>query len=81
MNNDINALFERIISLYDSGGDPNKMLNSMINSHPNINQMGIQFNNMTQGKSRPEAYMQMAKQLGLNDKNMQGLARIMGVKQ
>lgn len=81
MNVDINQTFERIIALYDSGGDPNKMMSSMLQMHPNINQASTQFNNMIGGKSRPEAYMQMARQLGLNEKNLQGLARIMGVKQ
>lgn len=78
---DINQVFERIIALYDSGGNPQQMMTSMVRANPNINQFATQFSNMTKGQSRNDAYMQIAKQLGLNDKNMQGLARMLGVKQ
>lgn len=78
---DINQTFERIIALYNSGGDPNKMMQTMYSNTPNINQMATQFNNMMQGKSRPEVYMQMAKQLGLNEQNMKGLEMMLGIKQ
>lgn len=81
MNGDINQFFSQIITLYNNKGDPNAMLQSLYQQNPNINQMSTQFNNMMQGKSRPEAYMQMAKQLGLNEQNLQGLAKILGVKQ
>ena len=78
---DINQFFSQIITLYNNKGDPNAMMQSLYQQNPNINQMSTQFNNMMQGKSRPEAYMQMARQLGLNEQNLQGLAQILGVKQ
>lgn len=81
MNGDINQFFSQIIALYNNKGDPNAMMRSLYQQNPNINQMSTQFNNMMQGKSRPEAYMQMARQLGLNEQNLQGLAQILGVKQ
>jgi hypothetical protein len=77
---DINKIFEQIISLYDSGGNPSQMMASMVQANPNINQFSTQFNNMTKGMTRNDAYMQIAKQLGLNEKNIQGLARMLGVK-
>lgn len=80
MTQDINQLFERIIALYDSNGDPNQLINNLIQTNPNINKFGTQFNNMTQGQSRPQAYMQMARQLGLNEKNLAGLSRMLGIK-
>ena len=81
MNGDINQFFAQIINLYNNKGNPNAMMQSLYQQTPNINQVSTQFNNMMQGKSRPEAYMQMAKQLGLNEQNLQGLAKILGVKQ
>jgi hypothetical protein len=56
------------------------MMASMVQANPNINQFSTQFNNMTKGMTRNDAYMQIAKQLGLNEKNIQGLARMLGVK-
>lgn len=80
MYGDINQLFERVIALYDSKGDPRQMMSSIVQMNPNINQFSSQFNNMTQGQSRPQAYLQMAKQLGVNDKNLDGLSRMLGIK-
>lgn len=77
---DLNMLVERIIALHDSGGNPNQMMQSMIQRHPNVNQMGNQLQNMTQGMPLNQFYMQLAKQGGLSEKNLQGLARILGVK-
>lgn len=79
--NDINQTISRIIALYDSKGDPNKMMQQMLAKHPNINGMSTQFNNMTQGMDRKQAYLQIAKQRGVSEENIKGLARIMGVKQ
>lgn len=79
--NDINQTISRIIALYDSKGDPNKMMQQMLTKHPNINGMSTQFNNMTQGMDRKQAYLQIAKQRGVSEENIKGLARIMGVKQ
>lgn len=76
---DINQTLERIIALYDSGGDPNKIMQSMYQQHPNISQMNIQYQNMAQGRSTTEVLMQLAKQGGVNQKNLEGLARILGV--
>ena len=78
---DINQIFENIIALYDSKGNPNQMMSSFMQMYPNINNFSTQFNNITKGYSKPQAYMQMAKQLGLNEKNLEGLSRILGVKQ
>lgn len=80
MNTDLNFTIEKIIALYDSGGNPNQMMQSMINQNPNVNQLGTQFNNMTQGRSVPEFLIQLAKQGGINDKNIEGLKRIFKIK-
>ena len=78
---DINQTFETIIALYNSGGNPNTMIQTMYANNPNMNKMATQFNNMMQGKSRNEAYIQIAKQLGLNEQNMKGLEKMLGIKQ
>ena len=78
---DINQLFEQIFALYNSKGDPNKMMQMMYQQNPNISQYGPQFNSMIANKSRPDAYMEIAKKIGLNEQNLQTLGQILGVKQ
>lgn len=80
MGNDINQQLERIIALYDSGGNPNTIMQQMFGKNPQINQLGTQYMNMKQGMSDKDFCMQLARQAGINDKNLQGLARILGVK-
>lgn len=81
MGNDINQQLERIIALYDSGGNPNVIMQQMLQRNPQINQLNTQVSNMKQGMSNSEFYMQLARQAGVNEKNLQGLARMMGVRQ
>lgn len=76
---DINSVLERIISLYDSGRDPMFIMQTMTQRLPNVQQMGVQFQNMTQGRSSTEVLMQLAKQGGASQQNLDGLARILGV--
>ena len=76
---DINSVLERIISLYDGGKDPMTIMQSMMQRLPNVQQMGVQFQNMTQGRSSTEVLMQLAKQGGASQQNLDGLARILGV--
>ena len=75
---DINQRLEQIIALYDSGGDPNKLMQSMFINNSNIQQIGVQYRNMMQGRTQKDAFLQMAKQQGVTDKNIQNFCRILG---
>jgi hypothetical protein len=78
--NDLNAQIEQIIALYDSGGDPNKVINNIIQKNPMVNQLGTQYKNMSEGRNPKEFLLQLARQSGVSEQNIQGLARILGVK-
>lgn len=80
MNADINQTIERIIALYNSGGNPNQIMQTMISKHPNINQMGTQLQNMANGRNMSEFLLQLAKQNGVSEQNIRGLAQILGAK-
>ena len=80
MNADINQTIERIIALYNSGGNPNQMMQTMISKNPNITQMGTQLQNMAQGRNMSEFLLQLAKQNGVSEQNIRGLAQILGAK-
>lgn len=77
---DLNQLIEQIIALHDRGGNPNQMFQQMVLGNNNINQMATQFQNMKQGRSNTEVLMQLARQGGVSQKNLEGLARILGAK-
>ena len=78
--NDLNKQIEQIIALHDSGGDTNKVMQAMFQRTPAMNQLGTQYQNMAQGRNPKEFLLQLAKQGGVSEQNIQGLARILGVK-
>ena len=77
---DINQTLEQIIRFYDSGGNPQQVMQTMMQQNPQMNQMQTQMRNMAQGRSPQEFILQMAKQNGVSEQNLQGLARILGAK-
>lgn len=77
---DINQTLEQIIRFYDSGGNPQQVMQQMFQQNPQMNQMQTQMQNMAQGRSPKDFILQMAKQNGASEKNLQGLARILGAK-
>lgn len=80
MNNNLNQMIENVINFYNSGGNPNEFMQSIIRNNPNINMFNTQLKNMAQGKNMTEFLLQLAKQNGVNEKNLEGLARILGAK-
>lgn len=79
---DLNQIIERIIWMHDNGGNPQQMMKQIIQPNMPIQQMATQYNNMKQGRTNAETIMQLAKQSRMvSEQNLQGLARILGVKQ
>lgn len=79
-NNDINSTIENIINLFDRGGNPQQVMQTMMQRNPQINVMQTQLQNMAQGRSPRDFIMQYAKQNGVSEKNLQGIARIFGAR-
>ena len=84
-NGDINQRVEAILNLANSGGNPQTVMNQMMSRGFNSNTQQLntafaQMKNMANGRSMPEFYIQMLKQNGLNEKNAEGLAKLLGVK-
>ena len=77
---DINQTIERIIALHDSGGNPSQFMQTIMSQNPSINQYSSQLTNMSKGMTKPQFYLQLARQGGVSEQNIKGLARIMGVK-
>lgn len=75
---DINETIEQIIRFYDSGGNPQQVMQNIMQQGTPIGQVQTQMKNMAQGRSPKEFILQMAKQNGVSEQNLQGLARILG---
>ena len=80
MTQDINSTIQNIIALYNSGGNPQQIMQQMMQRTPQINQMQTQLQNMAQGRSPQEFLIQLARQNGVSEENIQGLSRILGGK-
>ena len=84
-NGDINQRVEAILNLANSGGNPQAVMQQMMSRGFNANNQQLntaynQMKNMANGRSMSEFYIQMLKQNGLNDKNAEGLSRLLGIK-
>lgn len=79
-NGDINQAIENIIALYDRGGNPQQVMQSIMQRNGQVGQMQAQLQNMAQGRSPREFILQIARQNGVSDKNIQELSRILGGK-
>ena len=78
MSQDINSTIQNIIALYNSGGNPQQIMQQMMQRTPQINQMQKQLQNMAQGRSPQEFLIQLARQNGVSEENIQGLSQILG---
>ena len=77
---DINQTLERIIALYNSGGNPQQVMQQMMQKNPQVGQVQSQLQNMAQGRNPAEFILQLAKQNGASEQNLQGLAKILNKK-
>lgn len=77
-NNNINQTIENIIALYERGGNPQQIMQNMMQKNSQIGQFQTQLQNMAQGRTPQEFLMQLARQNGVSEKNLQGLSRILG---
>lgn len=80
MGNDINQSIENIIAFYERGGNPQQVMQTMMQRNGQIGQFQTQLQNMAQGRNPKEFLMQLARQNGVSEKNLQGLSRILGIK-
>lgn len=77
---DINQILEQIIAFYNSGGNPKQIMKQMVWQNSQLTQMQTQMENMAQGKTPQEFILQIAKDNGVSEQNLQGIARILGAK-
>lgn len=75
---DINSMLEQIIQFYNSGRNPQELMQRFVPN--NLEQMKQKMQNMAQGRSPAEFIMQLARQNGASEQNLNGLAQILGAR-
>lgn len=75
---DINSMLEQIIQFHKTGRNPQELMQRFMPN--NLEQMKQKMQNMAQGRSPAEFIMQLARQNGASEQNLQGLAQILGAK-
>ena len=75
---DINSLLQQIIQFYNSGRNPQELMSRFMPN--NLNEMKQKMQNMAQGRSPAEFIMQLARQNGASEQNLNGLAQILGAR-
>lgn len=71
-------MLEQIIQFYKSGRNPQELMGRFMPN--NLEQMKQKMQNMAQGRSPAEFILQLARQNGASEQNLQGLAQILGAK-
>lgn len=71
-------MLEQIIQFHKSGRSPQELMGRFMPN--NLEQMKQRMQNMAQGRSPAEFILQLAKQNGASEQNLQGLAQILGAK-
>lgn len=77
---DINQTIQALVNLHDRGRNPQELMQMFTqnNGVGQLNQMKAQMQNMAQGRSPKEFILQIARQNGASEQNIQQLARILG---
>ena len=73
MNNNVNQLLQSIFAMKNAGRNPQQILQMMVQSNPQMQSALATLKNMANGRSPQEFIMQLARQNGVNEQNMQTL--------
>lgn len=78
MNNgyDVNQALQGLFQMRNAGRNPQQIMQMLIQRNPQYSQMLTQIRNMSQGRSTKEFVMQLARQNGVNDQNLQMLSQM-----
>lgn len=78
MNNgyDVNQALQSVFQMRNAGRNPQQIMQMLIQRNPQYSQMLTQIRNMSQGRSTKEFVMQLARQNGVNDQNLQMLSQM-----
>jgi hypothetical protein len=73
MNNDINSRIQAIIQLKQQGLTPQSAMQMLMQRNPNYQIAMQRLNNMAQGRDMKDFVMQLARQNGVSQENLQAI--------
>lgn len=73
MNNNINNVISQIMALKKQGMTPQAVAQMMFHQNPQLQMYQTQLKNMSNGKNPQEFVMQLARQNGVTEENLQGM--------
>ena len=77
MGNDFNTFLQNLMSFKQSGRNPAQLMQMMMQRNPQYNQLMTTLKNMAQGRNPREFIIQLAKQNGVSEQNIQQMLQIM----
>lgn len=80
MNNDINSRIQAIIQLKQKGLTPQSAMQMLMQRNPNYQIAMQQLQNMAQGRNMKDFVMQLARQNGVSQENLQAIQGLFGNK-
>lgn len=80
MNNNLNGLISQIMSLQQQGKNPQAVMQMLMQRNPNYQQTMQRLQNMAQGRDMKSFVMQLARQNGVNEQNLQAIQGLFGNK-
>ena len=80
MNNDINSRIQAIMQLKQKGFTPQSAMQMLMQRNPNYQIAMQQLQNMAQGRDMKSFVMQLARQNGVSQENLQAMQNMFGGK-
>ena len=75
-NGDINQTIQSILQMRNAGQNPQMIMQMILQRNPQYQQLLTQMQNMAQGRNPRDFIMQLAKQNGVSEQNMQALQQM-----
>lgn len=77
--NDINQMLQSIFAMKNQGRNPQQIMQMLMQNNPQYKQTLATLQNMANGKSPQEFIMQLAKQNGVNEQNMESIMQMFNI--
>lgn len=77
-NNQMNQVIQGLLQMKNAGRNPQQVMQMLMQRNPNYQQAITTLQNMAQGRNLQEFIMQLAKQNGVTQENMQGIMSLFG---
>ena len=78
MNQNINSNIQQIMALKNQGMTPQAVTQMLMQRNPNYQVAMQRLKNMSQGRDMKQFVMQLARQNGVNEENLQAISQLFG---